>query len=862
MYTKARHSAAVSVATLLTMAASAAVWAQATSPATAPEPAATTEAATTAAAATEAATSPAATSTRPSILTSTTRPGISLTSTMSFRFQNAPVDEILTQMSARFGFIVIETVAITQRVTIVVPNPVHADEAVRLLNDVLVPLGYATLETHTGEGEQGKTSLRVAGLAEVKKANVPVFEGADPDAIPLSDNIITQVIPLKNVDATRLRSDLAPLMSADADVTANSASNVIVITDTSAKIHRLVEIIEKMDNQRSIKTVIEYRQLINSNASDAARLINAMFNPANTGQGGGGGGGGGAAGGFTIGGAGGAGGRGGGGRGAAAPGGGGGSGVAQLSGRIYADSDARTNTVVLNGPSDQVAQAVDMLNRIESIPIDMLNTSVFFIKNLKNAQCVDIVPVLNQIFGGTTNGGGAIGGGTTGRGGTNTTSRSGTSSLGGTGSSGFGGTTGRGGGGTTGGRGGDTGGAAGGVGGGGGGRGGGGGGGAGGGGAGGGGFGGGGGTGQTGIGTANRGTTNTTSARTGTNSAASALAGMAYFVANSDTNSILVTTDKSYEDRVRNIIDELDRPVPQVMIKALVCEVTHTNTDDVGMEFGANNNLRSSTDINGNSLTLGLLGGTDFGISSASGGGFKIGLVEDQLQVTLRALAGQNKLEVLSRPYILTQDNQEAYITIGQQVPYITNSQVTNTGQTINSVSYTQVGIMLDVLPHVNPDGMVTMTVAPQVSQLDAGSGVPISSNVNAPTFTTRQAYANVEINNGDTIVIGGLMQDQKQQIIQKIPILGDVPYLGLLFKRTQNTKIKTELLIFLTPHVAMVPNVMQKMSDEEVRDLKLVPTAVQPGTFEQQMKGMAAGATTTQPQKEVRIEHGQLKPE
>jgi general secretion pathway protein D len=164
---------------------------------------------------------------------------------MMFQFENATVDEVLAEMSARFGFIVVKTQSILNRVTIRVPNPVHADEAVRLLNDVLAPIGYATRETHAGEGADGKTTLRIAGLS-FGKSRVPVFEGRNPEKIPLSNDIITQVIPLQYVDATRVRSSLAPFLSADADVTANSG-NVLVITDTSARMRRLVEIIVAMD---------------------------------------------------------------------------------------------------------------------------------------------------------------------------------------------------------------------------------------------------------------------------------------------------------------------------------------------------------------------------------------------------------------------------------------------------------------------------------------------------------------------------------------------------------------------------------------------------------------------------------------
>jgi general secretion pathway protein D len=195
-------------------------------------------------------------------------------------------------------------------------------------------------------------------------------------------------------------------------------------------------------------------------------------------------------------------------------------------------------------------------------------------------------------------------------------------------------------------------------------------------------------------------------------------------------------------------------------------------------------------------------------------------------------------------------------------VPYITNSQISNTGQTINSVAYTNVGVILDVIPHINPDGQVTLDIAPQVSALDPSSGVPISSNVIAPVFTVRQAQSRVTIRNGETIVIGGLMQDQKVQVINKVPLLGDIPYLGMLFKETTNAKVKTELLIFLTPHVAMSPDQLKGMTADEQRGLKLVPSAVQPGLWEQEMVGMERGATTTRPTSEIRIQNGNLTPQ
>jgi general secretion pathway protein D len=106
-----------------------------------------------------------------------------------------------------------------------------------------------------------------------------------------------------------------------------------------------------------------------------------------------------------------------------------------------------------------------------------------------------------------------------------------------------------------------------------------------------------------------------------------------------------------------------------------------------------------------------------------------------------------------------------------------------------------------------------------------------------------------VGIKDGETIVIGGLMQDQKTQTITKIPILGDIPYVGnYLFGRNQVTKTKTELLIFLTPHVAPIPDKLQAMSRDEMRGIKLTPNAVEPGTFQDHLEGLRLGGSTTAP--------------
>jgi len=227
-------------------------------------------------------------------------------------------------------------------------------------------------------------------------------------------------------------------------------------------------------------------------------------------------------------------------------------------------------------------------------------------------------------------------------------------------------------------------------------------------------------------------------------------------------------------------------------------------------------------------------------------------LVENKINVQLHALAVAGKLDVLSRPYILASDNQLSSILVGSSVPFITDTRITDLGQTINSIQYDDIGITLDVTPHINPDGLVIMDVAPGISQLTDQS-VPIASNVSAPVIAKRSAQSRVGVRDGQTVVIGGMMQDNKTSTVNKVPILGDIPILQLLFSRTQVSKTKTELLIFLTPHVAQQPETLKPMADDELKGTRLTPRAVGPRVFDEHRKGLERGnIPETRPSKDT----------
>jgi len=196
---------------------------------------------------------------------------------------------------------------------------------------------------------------------------------------------------------------------------------------------------------------------------------------------------------------------------------------------------------------------------------------------------------------------------------------------------------------------------------------------------------------------------------------------------------------------------------------------------------------------------------------------------------TLRAIAEAGKLEVLSRPSILARNNQLATITVGQDVPLITGVTYDAFGQQRNEIDYQSVGIILNVTPFISSDGMVEMIVQPEISAL-SGQTIPVSTGdqgtVGAPIIDRRSADTVVVTPDGQTVVIGGLIQNRKDSTNSKVPILGDIPLLGNLFKRRVKQDVKTELMIFLTPHIINQPSQLAAVTQSERDNAKLTRKA------------------------------------
>jgi general secretion pathway protein D len=334
-----------------------------------------------------------------------------------------------------------------------------------------------------------------------------------------------------------------------------------------------------------------------------------------------------------------------------------------------------------------------------------------------------------------------------------------------------------------------------------------------------------------------RGTTRSTTRatpRTSTSSSSSypsaTQMGTATISVDPETRRVFVVTDADTAEHVRQVIKDLDRPTPQVLIKCVFLEATYTKDSDIGVEGIYKHNISGSSvdQFNGSAI-----GSTAFDLA-ASGGIYTFASAAGDLNVTLAALAKAGKTEILSRPSILARNNQPATISLGQQVPLITNTRFDNFGNQINSVSYQDVGIILSVTPFITEDNLVEMVVSPQISELtDRSQWVPISSggtnnasSFSAPVINSRSADTVVVVPDGQTVVIGGLMQSKKLDSTEKVPLLGDIPLLGLLFKHKVTSNGKTELMIFMTPHIVKQPSDLAAVTAAERSNNKIVPKA------------------------------------
>lgn len=304
------------------------------------------------------------------------------------------------------------------------------------------------------------------------------------------------------------------------------------------------------------------------------------------------------------------------------------------------------------------------------------------------------------------------------------------------------------------------------------------------------------------------------------------------------SNSVVVTASPRYADRVRDIIKELDIDPPQVLIQVLLAEVELSNDERLGLEFtrftagnvdvaGGFGLPRTPFDRSSGVSVPGLAGLAPALFANGIGVP-NIAVGSADFDLLINALESQNRVQVLSNPSVMVANNSEGFIQVGDTVRLPDAISFSSAGQQ-SAVTPEDIGVILRVTPTINPDGYVRMEIEPEISRLSRES-IQISENFESPVITRRRANTTVTVKDGQTVVIGGLISDRYENIEKKVPLLGDIPLLGELFRNKSETIEKTELLIVLTPHVinnngdSIRDARMEELSKEMIDKLSLDP--------------------------------------
>lgn len=342
-------------------------------------------------------------------------------------------------------------------------------------------------------------------------------------------------------------------------------------------------------------------------------------------------------------------------------------------------------------------------------------------------------------------------------------------------------------------------------------------------------------------------------------------------------NKLILSATPRYYNEISQLIEQLDQQPPQVMIQVMIAEITLGNTDEFGIEMGLQDsvlfdrsllgNLATRTTTTTTSTPAGVVTETAQEIVAASNvpgfnfnsteplgnsgsnravatsnrvgsqgisnfsvgrnnqelgfGGLVLSASSENVSFLLRALQESRRLEVLSRPQVLTLDNQQAFIQVGQRVPRIVNSIINQNGAQ-NTVALENVGLIIGVTPRISPEGNVVMEIDAEKSKLGPESeGIPISisnsgSVIRSPRVDTITAQATVSAADGETIILGGLISRSTRTEHRQVPWLGDIPVLKRLFSYDFNSFLRTELLIIMTPHVVRSQGDMERLKQAE----------------------------------------------
>jgi len=291
-------------------------------------------------------------------------------------------------------------------------------------------------------------------------------------------------------------------------------------------------------------------------------------------------------------------------------------------------------------------------------------------------------------------------------------------------------------------------------------------------------------------------------------SGAGDVSGNVKIIADSENNALLIMASRSEYEKVRSAIRRLDVMPLQVLVEATILEVTLTDDLSYGLQWFFKNGIGDSKSGIGELFPLPVDPSFSYTVKDSSA----------NIRAVLNLLAADSRLNIISSPSLMVLDNRTATIKVGDQVP-IRTSETTSLATSgtdplvTSTIQYRDTGVLLEVTPRVNPGGMVVLEITQDVNDVDQTT----TSDIDSPTIIQRRIMTSVAVQSGETVVLGGLIRDNKSQSEAGIPGLRSVPGVGRLFSSKTTTSTRTELLVLITP--TAISNVEEaKKSTEEMK--------------------------------------------
>jgi len=280
--------------------------------------------------------------------------------------------------------------------------------------------------------------------------------------------------------------------------------------------------------------------------------------------------------------------------------------------------------------------------------------------------------------------------------------------------------------------------------------------------------------------------------------------------ADAATNSLVVVTSPSNLRAIRKVVDQLDQVADQVVIETLIVEANLDRTTKLGIEYNFVNDLFNGQGNGVGSINFGI--GSNTTTNSVQGATYTF--TGDNYKIFLNAIQTDTRFKVLDTPRIFASNNAKAIINVSQRLPYITSTVASPLGGVTNAYQFTDVGVVLTVTPRITAGGTVTMDVEQSADDLQG------FTTYNAPIINTRKATTTVSVEDSQTVVLGGIIRNTETRTDSKVPILGDLPLLGQLFRSTTRGTGQTELMVFLTPHIIHNGKDAQRLREQATKEL------------------------------------------